>query len=368
MLGLLLPGFVNAQTAGASRRSAVHFAGDALARYEWTRDIPAAGGGTTKDARWRLQVRPRFEAIVGPLDLGVGGELNYSQDQNDEPPAGQETLGLVRDNYRSRDARLDLAYARLNLGPVRAVGGRFEMPLALTEMLWDDDLRPQGGAVSLQLGEPVAGQGLVLSGLYATGSHVFEDRSLVYGGSARLAAPAGRNSRIEIVGSYLQFDKLDRLGVPIRRQNTRELDTEGRPIPNGLLAVEYRVADVVVRLAATGQFPLLLIADYCWNTTLESGNRGLWLSSVLGTLEGSRAQATYTYASVDRDATLAAFNGDDFFWGTGWEGHRVDIGSVAARNSSVHAIVQWQRFKDNPDPAVAEAWVKRWRLEWRSRF
>jgi hypothetical protein len=265
----------------------------------------------------------------------------------------------VRDNYRSRGARLDLAYAQLNLGPARAVGGRFVMPLALTEMLWDDDLRPQGGALSLQLGEPVAGQGLVLSGFYATGSHVFEDSSVVYGGSARLAAPAGRSSRIEVVGSYLQFDDLDRLGLPIRRQNTRV---------EGLLTQEYRVADLVVRLTATGQFPLLLIADYCWNTALDSGNRGLWLSSVLGTLEGSRAQATYTYAKVDRDATLAAFNGDDFFWGTGWEGHRVDIGSVAARNSSLHAIVQWQRFKDDPDPVVAETWVKRWRLELRSRF
>jgi hypothetical protein len=34
----------------------------------------------------------------------------------------------------------------------------------------------------------------------------------------------------------------------------------------------------------------------------------------------------------------------------------------------MHAIAQWQRFKDSPDPIVREQWVKRWRLEWRTQF
>jgi hypothetical protein len=82
----------------------------------------------------------------------------------------------------------------------------------------------------------------------------------------------------------------------------------------------------------------------------------------------SRAQAEYTYAKVDRDAVVAAFNTDDFFWGTGWEGHRADLATKAAKNSSVHAIAQWQRFKDSPDPVIRETWVKRYRIELRTTF
>ena len=46
----------------------------------------------------------------------------------------------------------------------------------------------------------------------------------------------------------------------------------------------------------------------------------------MGATGVSRGQLDYTYAKVDKDATLAAYNTDDFFWGTGWEGHRVDLG------------------------------------------
>ena len=65
---------------------------------------------------------------------------------------------------------------------------------------------------------------------------------------------------------------------------------------------------------------------------------------------------------------MAAFNTDDFYWGTGWEGHRADLGTGTVKSSSIHAIAQWQRFKDSPDPTVREQWVKRYRPEWRTSF
>ena len=70
---------------------------------------------------------------------------------------------------------------------------------------------------------------------------------------------------------------------------------------------------------------------------------------------------------MDRDATLAAFATDDFFWATGWEGHRVDIGRGSGASTSFHAIGQLQRFKDSPRPEERDHWVKRFRLELRYR-
>jgi hypothetical protein len=101
---------------------------------------------------------------------------------------------------------------------------------------------------------------------------------------------------------------------------------------------------------------------------VDAGNKGLWLAAVMGDLSVSRARAEYVYAKVDRDATMAAFNTDDFFWGTGWEGHKAELATGTRKNTSIHGIAQWQRFKDSPDPLLREEWVTRYRLEWRTKF
>ena len=339
-------------------KQSFRFAGDTLARYEWTQDIPV-GDSFENESRYRLQLRPRVEAGFGPFELGVGGEFNYSEDHNDEPPEGQEALLLIRDNYRSRDARLDLAWGKLTAGPLTAQGGRFFMPLPLTEMIWDRDLRPQGGAASINLAPKGSSSRFALTGIYATGSHVFEDESVMYGGGLDLSFASGQTSRLQLAGTYLEFRDLDKLDPAIRRQNTRVA---------GDFLYGYRVVDIVGRITRGGQLPLQLVADYCWNTAVDQDNRGLWLAAVLGAVGTSRARAEYTYAKIDKDATVAAFNTDDFFWGTGWEGHRADLATGTANTSSFHAIAQWQRFKDSPNPAQREHWVKRFRLEWRRTF
>jgi hypothetical protein len=233
------------------------------------------------------------------------------------------------------------------------------MPIPFTEMIWDRDLRPQGGALSLELAPKDSFNRFALHGLYATGSHVFEDESVMYGGAVELSFSSAQGSGLQLVGSYLQFEDLDKLDPLVRRQNLRVA---------GQFVNDFRVVDVVVRLTRGGQLPLQLVGNYCWNTALDEGNRGLWLAAVLGDLTSSRARAEYTYAKIDREATVAAFNTDDYLWGTGWEGHRADLGSGAGKGSSIHGIAQWQRFKDSPDPAVREQWVKRYRLEWRMKF
>jgi hypothetical protein len=339
-------------------KQSFRFAGDALARYEWTRDL-LLGGTLTNEDRYFLEGRPRVELEMGPIELGIGGAFRYSDVENDVPPPGQEQLLIVRDNFRSRDARLDLAWGKLKAGPVVAQGGRFFMPIPLTEMIWDRDLRPQGGALSLVFGPQGSSSRFALHGLYATGSHVFEDESQMYGGALELDLASGSDSRLQLVGSFLEFRDLDALDPVIKRQNTRV---------GGKFAYDYRVVDLIARLSRGGQLPLQLVADYCWNTALSEDNRGLWLAAVLGDLTLSRTRLEYVYAKIDRDATVAAFNADDYLWGTGWEGHKGELGAGTGRGSSFHAIAQWQRFKDSADPAAREQWVKRYRLEWRMRF
>jgi hypothetical protein len=329
---------------------------DALLRQEWTRTLFQ---GAPDQERWRIQVRPRLEMAVKWLLLGVGAEFNHSKDDNTALPAGATTLALVRDNYRSRDTRLDLAFASLRPASwLRLEAGRFPMALGLTEMIWDRDLRPQGAALHLGGGDSRLGVSVVGS----RGGHVFDDdetETIVV--SAGFTPPAEARTKLELLASYIAFLDVGSLEPAIRRQNSRLA-------AGGPLALDYRVIDAVLRLRHEGVLPWQVVADVCWNTAAESDRRGLWLAFVVGSTRMSRTRVEYTFARVDKDATLAAYPTDDFFWGTGWEGHRGDLGIRVSDNTALHGVAQLQRFKDSAREAERDHWVRRYRVDLRYTY
>jgi hypothetical protein len=267
---------------------------------------------------------------------------------------------LIRDNYKSREARLDLAFARIE--PVhwlRLDGGRFVMPVGLTEMIWDRDLRPQGGALTFQSKDANGVQRFSVTGLYATGSHVFDDTNVdMFLGSAQATFPGAQDSSFQLVGSYIGWKNPNNLETMIRRQNTRV---------NGLIVNDYRVIDFVARLKQGGAMPVEIVADMSWNTAVSHNRKGIWLVGALGGKQ-SRLRAEYTFADVDKDATLAAYDTDDFFWGTGWKGHRVDLGSETSDKTSLHLVGQLMEFKDSPDEDERNHYDKRFRIEIRVHY
>jgi hypothetical protein len=329
--------------------------GDALARAEWTRDIFVVGGPFQDQDRQRLQLRPRLEIGLGPVILGVGGEFNYSSDENTKAAGAQ---ALIRDNYDSRDARLDLAFADIEPAPwIRLQGGRFAVPLPFTEMIWDRDLRAQGGAITLGLKDRGNLKRLGVTGLWSRGSHVFDDNdTTLFTLAADAELALGESTRLEILVARLDYSKIRSMAVNIRRQNTRLA---------GQFVFDYAVVDTVVRLRFTGRVPAQLAGDFCRNTDVDNDREGIWAAFTLGSLMRTRIRGEYTYAAVDKDATLAAYPTDDFFWQTGWAGHRVDLGVRLFDKLSVHGVGQLERFKDSPRPEERDHWNKRIRAELR---
>jgi len=336
---------------GGSQKS-YKFELDGFYRQEWTTDIPEALLPSNPDQRWRVQLRPRLEFGTGSFSLGVGGEFNFSKDDNVDPKPA-----LLRDNYKSKDARLDLAYLALKPADWLVLqGGRLEMPVGLTEMIWDKDLRPQGGVLTLQKLDSAGRSRLAVSGLWSKGSHVFDDQDVtMWIASLEL----GLTGSLSLTGSYIQWDDPHTLEPMLFRQNRRA---------GGLLLNPYKVVDVVGRLFHEGGVQTQIVADYCWNTEASDLNKGLWLALVLGSTQAARARLEYTYAKVDRDATLGAYATDDFFWTTGWEGHRLDLGLRAGSHASIHGTAQRQRFKDSPVPEDRDAWLNRYRLDLRVSY
>ena len=177
-------------------------------------------------------------------------------------------------------------------------------------------------------------------------------------GSATATFSAGAKDRIELIGSYLKFEDLRFVDTRLRRQNTRV---------GGALVLPYEVVDLVARYHGEGRVSTTLVADYSWNRAVPTDNKGLWLAMVLGSTTTARGSLEYTYASVDKDATLAAYSTDDFIWGTGWSGHRLDLGVRISDRASSHVVGQLQKFKDSPVLAEREDYLNRLRLEVRFR-
>ena len=324
---------------------------EGLFRQEWTTHL-FAGAPDVDRRRGRLLAGAAL--TLGKLELGVGGDFNYSSDVN-----VVENQPIIRDNYDSRDARVDLAYARLDAGWVDAAAGRFDMPIAFTEMIWDRDLRAQGGALTFALRDRGALQRLALTGLAARGSHVFDDDDTTMLSAALDATFALDESwRLELLGSFVTFQDPEQLEPKIRRQNTRVA---------GAIVNDYDVVDAIVRVRRTGSIPVQIVADGCLNTAVDDRNRGLWLAVVAGSTLTSKLRLEYVYAFVDPDATLGAYPTDDFFWTTGWQGHKADLGVGIGSHVALHAVGSLQRFKDSPRVEERDNWVRRLRLEVRLR-
>ena len=338
---------------------------EALVRHEWTQKIFVSPTETRNEDRWRFRLLPRIMAGGDKFKVVIGGDFNYDPDgRNTEVKPADPSLpvtkpALLRDNYDSRSARLDLAHAHLEpLSWMHLEAGRFPMPKGLTEMLWDKDLRPQGGALRVSTRAIGDIEGLSLMGLVTQGGHVFDDgEARLILGTATAKLKAGEGTGLELSGSYLHFTKLGELEPMIRRQNRRVAGTTPPEILN-----EFRVADVVARMQTGGNMPMQFVADYAWNTAADDLNRGVWLALVLGSLSTSRARLEYVYSRVDRDATVAAYATDDFFWSTGWEGHKIELASRSGPRVSGHLIAQLQRFKDGPE-AEQHHWIRRFRTE-----
>ena len=348
MVVLAVPATAGAQQADVFQtEKRLKLAAEGLFRQEWTTDLFQGA----PDINRRLgRLLPSARLTLGLVELGAGGDFYYSSDVN--VVSGQP---IIRDNYDSRSARVDLAFARLDAGWVDVAGGRFAMPIAFTEMIWDRDLRPQGGALTLALRERGALKRLALTALGARGSHVFDDQdTTMLSGALDATFGLSESWRLQLVGAYVTFLDPDELEPKIRRQNTRVL---------GAIVNDYDLVDAIVRFRRDGSFPIQIVADGCLNTAVDDRNRGLWLALVAGSTLTSRVRAEYVYAFVDPDATLGAYPTDDFFWTTGWEGHKADLGFGIGSHVALHAIGQLQRFKDSPRVEERDNWVRRLRLE-----
>jgi hypothetical protein len=106
--------------------------------------------------RYRLRWRPGVLFLLHPdLELAIEGEANVIEESDEDvaPSRSPEfhTPVFDRDNFKRDDVVLSRAYLRY--APVPQLDlrvGKFENPFLVTEMLWDNDLHPNGVALQTE--------------------------------------------------------------------------------------------------------------------------------------------------------------------------------------------------------------------------
>jgi signal transduction histidine kinase len=278
---------------------------DLRLRGDFVRDLPA---GRADFERVRASLRLGIAAAPTPwMEFGIVGKGALGSDNNRDNP-------INFDNERSDSVAVDAAYVKLARGSGGSLSaGKMELPLWLTALVWDDDLRPIGVAAGYRL--DVRTYDVVrLTGGWFAADHLYGDGSHFAGLQAGWLWRPGAPRNGEVLVGFLRFDALDELPARLFRTNRLRANQ---------LASDYRLLDAQVAIRIPiGRTAAALRADVVRNLGADSDRDGLRAIAVVGDAGRARSiEVAYAYQRIERDAVLAAMNGDDWWFHSRSRGH-----------------------------------------------
>lgn len=312
----------------ADAESGHAFFGDGWAGYDHVEGLP--GGRDDLD---RLRTRVRLGVswtpsaaweLVGSMRLALGSDDNRDNRRNN-------------DNERSDGIGLDRLFVRWRAGESTSVLlGKAPMPLELSPMLWDRDLRPAGLTLdhSVALGDY---DRLQFSAGWLAGQALYGDESRIAAAQLAWRWHEGAPTHVAVLLGYLGFSGLDELA----RQGLARTNT----IVAGRLVEDYRLLDLqLVGRTGTARWPLEARLDLVRNLGADDEQDGVRASLRVGDALQPRAwEFGYAWQNIQRDAVMAAFNSDDWWFHSAARGHMLWAGygideTWSVRVSGFHEI------------------------------
>ena len=308
--------------------------------------------------RYRVQWRPSVLFFITPeLEFGLQAEANWidESDEDVQPPRFPEfhTPLFDRDNFKRDAVVLSRAFLKYSSSPnFQIIGGKFENPFLVSELVWDNDLQPNGAAMSASFENDDGSFRFTgrVADFYA--SHYLHDRSNVIGVQGLLQATSGP-ARFTFSAAYYDHHISD-LEVPLLRTNTRAGE---------LLVNDYNLVDLIARARWNFSIPITAQIDFVKNisadefTTVAAGNGdSAYMADILvGQLqEPFGFRAGFSYHRVESDAVLAAYNTDEWWFPTRGEGYRIHGSVLPWKELAFHVSYIHQTLIDQ-DPEF-----KRW--------
>lgn len=335
------------ETAGEDAASALDWHADLRLRGEQTGDIPARADDIER-ARAALRAGATYTAGNG-WEFGGAIKLAAGSDDNDDNRRNN-------DNEKSNGGSLDELYAAYNFGDSGRVQlGKARMPLALSPLLWDRDLRPVGASIDYV--RPVRDfDAWHFTAGYFAGDHLYGDESRIAALQVGYGWMEGAETGFSAFLSYLDFDDLEVLAREgLGRTNRRAA---------GLLVSDYELLDLQL-IGRTQAFaaPLVARLDLVRNLGADDLRDGARFSLVWGDADDLGGwELGYSIQRAQRDAVLAAFAEDDWWFHSFARGYMPWV----AYGFGPHLTLQATAFLERRDGI--DEYTDRYLLDLRSRW
>jgi hypothetical protein len=289
------PLFADRQTEPEAR--AWSWYGDLTLRRDQVGDL----GGREDVDRFRNRLRLGVRGGSDAFEWAVAGKAALGSDANKDNRRNN-------DNEKSDALTLDEAFLRWLPGEATAVTvGKTALPLELSPLTWDADLRPVGVSAehSFALGELSR---LSVVGGYFAGDHLYGDDSRIGAAQVGFRWHEGAPTSAWALLAYLDFDDLEEL--------TRESLARSNRRVAGRLVSDYRLVDLQLGVRHPGgASPLEWRLDVVRNAGADDLDDGIRGSVVLGTSAVPRGwEFGFAAQRFQRDAVMAAFNEDDWWF------------------------------------------------------
>ncbi len=285
----------------AAPASTLTFDGEALLRIERTTNIPGVRPSPDLD---RERARVRLGATWTPrADLEVRGAIKgaLGSDSNRDNR-------LDNDNERSDAAALDEAFLRWRPREGTALTfGKAPMPLELSPLVWDRDLRPAGIGIDHSIAVGDYNRVQLLAGALAS-DLLYHDRSRIAAVQAAWRWHEGAPTSGAVLLGYLDFSNLDALARNgLGRTNLRDA--------NGFVS-DFRLLDLqLVARHDFGAWPVEARLDLVRNLGADEDADAARLSLVAGDRRRARSwELGFAWQRQQRDAVLAAVTEDDWWF------------------------------------------------------
>jgi hypothetical protein len=251
--------------------------------------------------RLRARLRVGWRGVGDTWEYAFAVRGNLGSDSNRDNRRNN-------DNERSDDVRLDQAYWRwLPTEDAALTLGKAALPLSLTPLVWDSDLRPLGVGFSQRWSLREA-DGLRLSGGYFAGDHLYGDRSRIAAAQLAWTLNEGAPFSIDTALAYLHFSDLG-------RATAEGLTRTNRRIGNSLVS-DYRLLDLQVGARwQVDDKALVARVDLLRNLGADDQDEGARASLVYGDADLQPGwELGLSWQRIQRDAAQAAFNEDDWWF------------------------------------------------------
>jgi hypothetical protein len=274
--------------------------GDLMLRYDRVRDIPRPVESDIHGGFGRARLGVLYDPIPN-LEFGGAIKLAYASIPNEE----NRSYNL---NERANDIALDQFFMRWHPNENTSVlVGKAVFPFELSPMVWDEDLRPIGlsGQTSFAIGDF---DRLGFTAGYFAGDLPYGDDSRIGAVQAAYRWHEGAPTSGSVLLSYLDFSSLEQLTLQGLARTNRHVGIH--------LVSDYRLLDLqFVGRMHPGEWPLEARIDLLRNLGADNLRDGARGSIVLGDRRQPHGwEFGFAIQRIQRDAAMAAFNSDDWWF------------------------------------------------------